>query len=52
MTLPQKIDDFYSDSELKRLFGNDLNLIRQWVKAMLVSNNGRFLFLCQLYLDC
>ena len=52
MTLSQKIDYFYSDSRLKSNFGNNMNNIRQWVKAMFVTNNGNYLFICQVYLDC
>ena len=46
MTLPQKIDYFYNDPGLKSWFENDINKIRQWVKAIFVTNNGNYLFIC------
>lgn len=52
MTISQKIDYFYTDLSLKENFWNDINLIKQRVKEIFITNYGNYLFICHVYLDC
>ena len=52
MTLPQKIENYFRDPALRALWGWNMDQPRQYVKALFVTNNGSFLFVCQVYLDC
>ena len=44
MTLPQKIDYFCSEPGVQANFGWNINLFRQFVKALFVTNNGNYLY--------
>ena len=52
MTLIQKIEYYYSDPTLRANWTWNMDENRKGIKAIFVANNGKYLFTCQVHLDC